>query len=130
MKSTDRETEMALKELMQREPVFHRPEFGTTRAHFERMTDEDFWEVGASGRRYNRDYVLSELEKRHATPIEEVWETRDFQCKKIAKDNFLITYTLLQGSRVTRRASIWRRVRSDWKIVYHQGTIVENPQEE
>jgi hypothetical protein len=42
----------------------------------------------------------------------------------IAAENFLLTYTLLQGARVTRRATIWRRSTDGWKIVYHQGTVV------
>jgi len=50
-----------LAELSAREPIFHRPEFGTSRADFERMTAEDFWETGASGRRYSRESVLNEL---------------------------------------------------------------------
>jgi hypothetical protein len=37
-----------LNELIQREPIFHRPELGTTRQDFENMTVETFWEVGAS----------------------------------------------------------------------------------
>jgi hypothetical protein len=54
-----------LDELVSREPIFHRPELGTTRTDFENMITEDFWEVGASGRRYSRDFVLAELEKRY-----------------------------------------------------------------
>lgn len=114
-----------LAELSRREPIFHRPEFGTTRADFEHMTEESFWEVGASGQRYSRAFVLDELERRHAAPHEDVWETSDFQCQKLAEDLFLLTYTLLQDkSRLTRRATIWRRTGEGWKIVYHQGTIV------
>jgi hypothetical protein len=48
-------------ELRAREPLFHRRELGTTRSHFEAMTTEDFWEVGASGRAYSRAYVLDVL---------------------------------------------------------------------
>src|SRR5437867_5782372 len=96
-----------LKELVQREPIFHRPEFGSTRAHFENMTEATFWEVGASGRRYSREFVLDTLEKRYANPSEETWQTRDFHCLEIAGGNYLLTYTLLQGTRVTRRATIW-----------------------
>jgi hypothetical protein len=44
-----------LEELSARKPLFHRPEFGTTRAEFEAMTAPDFWEIGASGRIYSRD---------------------------------------------------------------------------
>ena len=61
-----------LAELARREPIFHRPELGTTRADFEKMTVEDFWETGASGRRYSRAVVLDELEKRYATPHTDV----------------------------------------------------------
>ncbi|HEX7915589.1 DUF4440 domain-containing protein [Rudaea sp.] len=116
--------EHALEELHRREPVFHRPEFGTTRADFERMTDEAFWEIGASGRRYSREYVLDILEERGRNPIEDEWEVRDFDCAEIAADNYLVTYTLRQEERLTRRASIWRRTAAGWKIVFHQGTVV------
>jgi hypothetical protein len=115
-----------LNELIKREPLFHRPEFGTTRQNFEAMTVEEFWEVGASGRRYSRQYVLDTLEQRHSQPHEDIWEARDFHCLAIAPDNYLITYTLIQGERMTRRATIWRQCERDWKIVYHQGTIVES----
>ena len=114
-----------LKELMRREPIFHHPEFGTTRLDFEKMTEAMFWEVGASGRRYSREYILDVLEERFRNPVEDIWETKDFHCLEIARDNYLITYTLIQGARITRRATIWRRSEFDWKIVYHQGTVVE-----
>ncbi len=112
-------------ELSAREPIFHRPDHGTTRADFELMTDVEFWEVGASGRRYSREYVLDILEGRYAKPIDEHWETRDFFCQEIAPDTYLLTYTLLQDSRTTRRATLWRRISAGWRIVYHQGTVVE-----
>jgi hypothetical protein len=124
--STDPRLSDVLHELMQREPIFHRPEFGTTRGDFEKMTDPAFWEVGASGRRYSRELVLDTLEKRYENPPEDRWETRDFQCREIARDNYLLTYTLLQGERVTRRSTLWRRTGEGWKILYHQGTIVED----
>jgi hypothetical protein len=125
--ATDPKLQSVLDELKAREPIFHRPEFGTTRRDFENMVDPEFWEVGASGRRYSREYVLNELQKRHGKPHEDVWETRDFHCLEIAPNNYLLTYTLLQGARVTRRTTLWRRRDKTWKIVYHQGTIVAEP---
>jgi hypothetical protein len=114
-----------LTELQQREPVFHRSEFGTTRGDFEALTDEDFREVGASGRSYTRQYVIDTLAERHRTAHEDVWETSEFHCVELGTDTYLVTYTLLQDrSRLTRRASIWRRAAAGWKIVYHQGTLV------
>ena len=113
-----------LNELKKREPIFHHPEFGTSREDFESMTEESFWEVGASGKRYSREHILDILEERFANPHEDIWKTEDFQCQEIALDNYLLTYTLLQGKRITRRTTIWRRCNNNWKIVYHQGTIV------
>jgi hypothetical protein len=114
-----------LEDLKLREPIFHHPEFGTTRKDYEAMTDEDFWEVGASGRRYSREFVLDTLENRAPDPDESAWLTRDFQCREIAVNNYLITYTLHQGKRMTRRATLWRRTAAGWKVLYHQGTVVE-----
>lgn len=119
-----------LEELRSREPVFHRPEFGTTRADFEGMTGPQFWEVGASGRRYSRDHVLDVLEDRHQVAshlaLEDTWEAIDFACRELGSDTYLLTYTLLQGQRKTRRATVWRRVEGHWKILFHQGTVVED----
>jgi hypothetical protein len=114
-----------LDELKQREPIFHRSEQGTTRRDFENMTDAEFWEVGASGRRYSREFVLDTLESRLPKGEVDPWETRGFHCLEIAPNNYLLTYTLLQGPRITRRSSLWRRTGSGWKILYHQGTVVE-----
>ena len=116
-----------LEELSSREPIFHRPEFGASRAAFEEMTVEDFWEIGASGRRYSRKYVLDELEKRHSTPHEDVWQAKDFHCRKLGRDIYLLTYTLLQNNeRMTRRATVWQNTPDGWKIVFHQGTLVQD----
>ncbi len=89
------------------------------------MTDPDFWEIGASGRRYSRDHVLEVLDQRYGSPYEDPWETSDFQCRQLAIDVYLLTYTLLQDTRVTRRSTIWRRAASGWRIVFHQGTEVK-----
>jgi len=114
-----------LDELVRREPIFHREEFGRTRADFGNMTVSDFWEVGASGRRYSRGLVLDELEKRYSDPYSDEWETMGFRCRKLGEDVYLLTYTLIQDKqRVTRRSTIWQHTPDGWKIVYHQGTIV------
>ena len=116
-----------LEELKTREPIFHRPEFGSTRADFESMMHAGFWEIGASGRRYSREFILDELEKRHRRPHEDVWETNDFHCRSLAPDVYLLTYTLIQNKiRKTRRSTIWQRTEVGWKIMFHQGTIVED----
>jgi hypothetical protein len=124
--TTDASLAGVLAELQRREPIFHRAEFGTSRADFERMTAEDFWEVGASGRCYSRAWILDELERRYSRPHVDDWEASDFHCRRLSHDTYLLTYTLLQnGERLTRRATIWQDAPEGWKILYHQGTIVE-----
>jgi hypothetical protein len=123
---TDPELLGILEELKAREPIFHRPEYGTTRADFERMMHVDFWEIGASGRPYSREYVLAELERRRQNPEEDQWETSGFHCCKLAPDVYLLTYTLIQHKiRKTRRSTIWQHAEVGWKIMFHQGTMVE-----
>jgi len=119
--------EDVLAALIAREPLFHRPEFGTTRADFERMTTEDFWETGASGRRYERAFVLDELERRHAHGApEDAWRTEGFRCRALGASTWLLTYTLHQGSRVSRRMTLWRRDADGWRALYHQGTLAQD----
>ena len=122
--TTPPEHQSVLRELLEREPIFHRPEFGITRQDFKKMTAPEFWETTASGRRLSREFILDVLEKRYENPTRDTWEMRDFSCMQIAPDNFLATYTLAQGDRLSRRATIWRRTAVGWHIVYHQGTLI------
>ncbi|QHC22802.1 DUF4440 domain-containing protein [Streptomyces sp. GS7] len=122
---TDERLCRVLDDLIRREPLFHRPEFGTTRADFAAMTAPDFWETGASGQRYDRAYVLDALEERHRDPPVEEWETSEFSCRELAADVYLLTYTLVLDGRMSRRATIWQQDPDGWKVVYHQGTVVQ-----
>jgi hypothetical protein len=75
-----------LNEFISREPIFHRPEWGSTRAHFENITTADFWEVGTSGCRYSREDVLAELERRRQIQTVDLWEAAAFPCRELAQD--------------------------------------------
>jgi hypothetical protein len=123
---TDPAIQDILFELAAREPIFHRVEPGTPRSDFERLMAEDFWEIGASGRRYDRATVLDELEKRQKERKPDVFETSEFRCRKLSENVFLFTYVLLQDNqRRTNRSTIWQRTPDGWKIIFHQGTIID-----
>jgi hypothetical protein len=113
-----------LEELRRRELIFHRPEFSRSRADFERMTSADFREIGASGNRYSCAHVLDVLEQRAPDPAEHNWITRDFHCRQLGPDTYLLAYALEQGERLGRRSTIWRRRGDGWEIPFHQGTLV------
>lgn len=114
-----------LEELRSREPIFHTERFGQTLEDFERATAPDFWEVGASGRRYSREFILG-MRRREALVNADAagWTASGFGLRQLGPECFLLTYTLDQAGRHTRRATIWERSAEHWRILYHQGTIV------
>jgi hypothetical protein len=114
-----------LDELRQLEPIFHAAEFGTTSADFERRMAGEYFEVGASGRRYSREFILRVLQQ--DPPVDAAtagWTCNDFRLWALGLDTYLLTYTLHQWERVTRRSTLWRKSGEGWQILYHQGTIV------
>jgi hypothetical protein len=117
--------EHVLEELRSREPIFHSEQFGRSLEDFERATAIDFWEVGASGRRYSRAFILAMRSREALVDATAAgWRASDFGLRRLAPDCFLLTYTLDQQGRITRRATVWERASEGWRVVYHQGTIV------
>ncbi len=53
--------------------------------------------------------------------------TSEFHLREIAPATYLLTYTLQQDTKLTRRATIWQRRERDWTVLYHQGTLVSDP---
>ena len=118
---------LVARELRDREPIFHRPEHGSSQADFEAMTVSDYWEVGASGTIYDRQTCLEELERRYSDSTYDPMaglEVSDFAVREAGDGVWLATYALRQGERRTRRVSVWRRVGTDWILIYHQGTVI------
>jgi len=111
-------------ELRLLEPIFHTQEFGTTIADFERRMAPDYFEVGASGRRYSRGFILATLAEAPLDDADAVgWECSDFNLIEAGERTYLLTYTLRQWQRATRRATLWRKSSEGWQILYHQGTL-------
>ena len=87
----------------------------------------DYWEVGASGRRYSREFILETLAQH--PPVDAAranWQVTDFALQQLAQDTYLVTYTLDQAGRITRRSTLWQKAAEGWRILYHQGTIVHS----
>lgn len=112
-----------LAELRAMEDRFHAASHAATPEDFGRIVAPDFWEIGASGRRYSRAFCLEVLSQRAATPPEEAWVTRDWHVRALGPDHCLLTYTLEQPGRITLRSTVWRRTANGWQAVFHQGTV-------
>ena len=52
-----------LRELLPFEPIFHTRAFGFTSADFRQRMSPEYWEIGAPGRRYGREFILDFLSK-------------------------------------------------------------------
>ena len=86
--------EAVLRELRAREPIFHTAAFGLTAAERERVVAPGYWEVGASGRRYSREFILRLLEEK--PPVDAAgagWECLDFGLRRLGA---AVSYTHLQ----------------------------------
>jgi hypothetical protein len=127
--TTDPALAPILDELRPLEPIFHTPEFGLEPADFERRTAPDYWEVGASGRRYGRDFILQTLAD--SPPVNAAtarWRASGHALRQLSTtpgaETYLLTYSLRQADRLTRRSTLWQRTPTGWQILYHQGTPV------
>jgi hypothetical protein len=123
--TTDTALNPILDELRPLEPIFHTAAFGLEPADFERRTAPDYWEVGASGRRYSREFILESLAD--SPPVDATtarWRASGHGLRQLSPDTYLLTYSLRQGERLTRRSTIWQNTPTGWIILFHQGTIV------
>lgn len=117
-----------IEELKAREPIFHHPDkFGKTEQEIRAQMCDEFWEVGASGSIYTKEDVIKTLiERYNDESYQDIWDVSNFEITQIAPDNYLLTYMLIQNkTRQTRRSTIWRKTSDGWKILYHQGTVLE-----
>jgi hypothetical protein len=122
---TEPELLPVLEELRRYEPIFHTQEFGLAAADGDRRMAPDYWEVGASGRRYSRAFILRHLEEKPPVEARRAgWRTSGHALRSLGPDTFLMTYTFQQGDRLTRRATIWRDAPQGWMILFHQGTVI------
>lgn len=87
-------------------------------AEVARLLHPQFEEIGASGRRYDRDTVLQILESdpRTSATVEDV--TTD----AITDGVILLTYRSETNAGARLRSSLWVRQGSHWRLRFHQGT--------
>lgn len=121
-----------LTELMAREPLLDDRELVYSAETFDAETADDFWEVGASGRVYSRDFlrsvVLQRLQESDTDArLAQGWTTEDHGIRQLGPETYLVTYQLNGQGRRTRRATIWQRSPDKgWHVLYHQGTVISS----
>lgn len=113
-------------ELRRREPLFHREPRSARREHFEAMCAEDLVHVGAGGRMATRAEVIDMATARYESGDhgdDDAWVVEDFAITSVGGDTWMATYLLHQGTRLSRRCTLWSWRDERWQVRYHQGTL-------
>ena len=82
------------------------------------LLDNEFSEIGQSGRLYGKAEMLEAL--RAFPGFNGPRSIQDLEAKALSGDVVLLIYRVLETG--TRRSSIWRRADGQWRLVFHQGT--------
>lgn len=112
-------------ELMRLETALWQRQTRFDRIFMEAVLADDFVEYGRSGRRYERQEVLSEPEQPLACEL----PLGDLHVRPLATGVAQVTYVsrvIHDGAvEVGRRSSIWSRTAAgDWVLRFHQGTPI------
>ncbi|MGV9314265.1 nuclear transport factor 2 family protein [Streptomyces sp. NPDC003691] len=103
------------------------PRVRSDRERAGRLLDPGFVEVGASGRRWDRESMLAELPVAPgASEDGPRYEPVGMTGTVLAPGVVHVTYEVVIGPRRSRHSSIWRRGDggAGWRLYYHQGTVV------
>ncbi|VTP13928.1 hypothetical protein PUATCC27989T_01778 [Phytobacter ursingii] len=114
--------------LIHNEQKLHHRETRSQRSSLEKLLHQDFFEIGRSGQRYDREHVISALIVE--TSGQEI-HSSDFALSVLDDTCVLLTYRSYtvdqQGGigRQTLRTSLWVKSTNeptDWQMRFHQGT--------
>jgi hypothetical protein len=91
--------------------------------YLHRIVSEDFREFGTSGRTYDKSDAIAALLSSPSPPAADPTSPPtllDFRAQEVAPGVVLATYR----TRLSLRSSIWRREGENWRLYFHQGTVV------
>lgn len=98
------------------------PEVRSSAVLLDELIDPEFTEIGASGRLWDRDSMITALSRDQdasAAPI----VVSDMKGRVLAPGIVHLTYVSDADGRRARRSSIWRRSEQGWRLYFHQGTL-------
>lgn len=96
------------------------PEVRSSRSALEALLHPDFREIGASGRLWSREEIISELVADTHPPAPDIESP---QVEVIAAGIVLLTYAVTGRRGPTRRSSLWTAGSGGrWVVRFHQGT--------
>jgi hypothetical protein len=120
-----KETKMNIEQTVELEKSLLTPEVRASYEKIDLLLADDFSELGASGDKFGKDFVLAHLpEETEATRF----EGRDFNVREISPGvalvTFFVTKTSREGTKHSLRSSLWVWRDNRWQMTYHQGTLI------
>src|SRR5215475_9919634 len=113
-------TEIDVAEVLLLERELQTLECRRDRSRVGALLADDFIEVGASGRVWDRPSTLELLCAESGDDA--VIEVHDLTGSVIGDGLVMARWDSNRGGRRARRTSLWRREAAGWRLVYHQGT--------
>lgn len=111
--------------LLALEHKLHQPESRSDTEILDKLLDDSFVEFGASGKVFTKREIISSLV--NDPELNVIVEDEKVRC--IENNVFLVTYRTrnmaLGVRRASNRSSIWKKTNEGWKMVFHQGTVID-----
>lgn len=92
--------------------------FRRNKTVLEDMLHPDFFEFGASGKKWDRATTIESLIELESTEH----AASNFVVHRISENAALVTYITDANGQKALRSSIWKKSGDTWKIFFHQGT--------
>jgi hypothetical protein len=91
----------------------------------EALLHPDYFEFGASGRRWDRCGIVEMMTAEHAPAGEQTAVVvSELAGVRLADGIVLVTYISQDSQRRCRRSSLWRQTTAGWRVYFHQGTTI------
>ncbi|MER6026245.1 DUF4440 domain-containing protein [Streptomyces sp. NPDC001851] len=98
------------------------PEVRASPARVLELLDPEFTEIGASGRRWDVESILTVTSGGSVSPVSPV-KVSDMSGVVLAPGVVHVTYFAENQGRRAWRSSLWRLTATGWRLYFHQATL-------
>lgn len=105
--------------LFELEKKLHQPEIRSDVKALEALLHPDFFEIGVSGRHWNRSECISALLQESGEGV----VSENYAWTKLRENLVRLTYISKSANQIAFRCSIWIQSGGNWQLRYHQGQM-------
>jgi hypothetical protein len=98
----------------------HDPSVRASQDAIAALLADDFIEIGASGKTFDKTQVIAALLNEAPREI----AMSNFSVRSLADDLALATYRAQINANASLRSSLWRFESGQWRMAFHQGTPI------